>query len=51
MLVSTLQIATAQQVLTLERCRELALANNKQLGVARVKQEMAENVRKSMRTK
>lgn len=43
--------ASAQQVLTLERCRELALANNKQLGVARVKQEMAENVRKSMRTK
>ena len=50
MLTATLS-ASAQQVLTLERCRELALANNKQLGVARVKQEMAANTRKAVRTK
>ena len=50
MLTATLT-SMAQQVLTLERCRELALANNKQLGVARVKQEMAANMRKAVRTK
>ena len=50
MLTATLT-SMAQQVLTLEKCRELALANNKQLGVARVKKEMAENTRKAVRTK
>ena len=42
--------AGAQQVLSLEECRQLALQNNKQLGVTRVKQEMALNLRKAART-
>ena len=42
--------AGAQQVLSLDECRQLALQNNKQLGVTRVKQEMALNLRKAART-
>ena len=49
MLTTTL-CAGAQQVLTLEECRQLALDNNKQLGVARVKQDIALNTRKAART-
>ena len=45
------QIANAQQLLSLDSCRALALHNNKQLSVSRVKQEVAENLRKSARTK
>jgi len=41
----------AQQVLTLDSCRALALRNNKQLSISRVKQEVAANMRKSARTK
>ncbi len=41
----------AQSALTLDSCRQLALHNNKQLAVARVKQDIAANVRKSARTK
>ncbi len=41
----------AQRVLTLDSCRAMALNGNKQMAVARVKQEMAANVRKSARTK
>ncbi len=41
----------AQSPLTLDSCRQLALHNNKQLAVARVKQDIAANVRKSARTK
>lgn len=41
----------AQQVLTLDSCRALALRNNKQLNVARLKQEVAYNTRKAVRTK
>lgn len=43
--------AMAQQSLTLDSCRALALDNNKQMAVARVKQEVATNMRKSARTK
>ena len=43
--------AAAQRLLSLDSCRALALRNNKQLSVSRVKQEMAKNVRKSARTK
>ncbi|MBR1468944.1 MAG: TolC family protein [Prevotella sp.] len=50
LLTSTLT-ASAQQVLTLEECRELALRNNKQLSATHVKQEVAENLRKAARTK
>jgi len=49
MLTATLTVG-AQQVLTLDECRQLALDNNKQLGVARVKQEVALNTRKAART-
>ena len=45
------QSADAQRVLGLDSCRALALRNNKQMSVSRVKQEVAANVRKSARTK
>ena len=41
----------AQRILTLEDCRSMALENNKQLNVARLNQEVAENTRKIARTK
>lgn len=41
----------AQRTLTLDSCRALALRNNKQLGISRVKQDMARNVRKAAHTK
>ncbi len=43
--------AGAQQILTLDSCRAWALRYNKQMDVSRVKQEIAKNIRKSMRTK
>ena len=39
------------QTLSLDSCRAMALRNNKQLGIARAKQQAATNVRKSARTK
>jgi len=45
------QAITAQQVLSLDSCRALALRNNKQLSISRVKQDVAANLRKSARTK
>ena len=39
------------QTLSLDSCRAMALRNNKQLGIARAKQQAAMNVRKSARTK
>ena len=33
--------ASAQQVLSLDSCRALALRNNKQLNIARLKQDLA----------
>ena len=45
------QEAEAQRLLTLDSCRAMALRNNKQMSVARVKQEVAANLRKSARTK
>ena len=41
----------AQKVITLDECRSMALQNNKQLNVARLGQEVAENTRKVARTK
>lgn len=41
----------AQRVLTLDSCRAMAIDNNKQLSVSRVKQDIAKNIRKSARTK
>jgi len=45
------QVAGAQHVLSLDSCRAMALRNNKQMSVSRVKQQMAANIRKSARTK
>ena len=42
--------ASAQRVLTLDSCRAMALRNNKQMGVAKMKQEVNTNLRKSART-
>ena len=50
-LVSPKTQAHAQRVLTLDECRAMALENNKQMQVSRVKQSIAENQRKSARTK
>ena len=43
--------AGAQRVLSLDSCRQMALLNNKQLGVSKLKREVAANLRKSARTK
>ena len=43
--------ASAQRVLSLDSCRQMALRNNKQLGISKLKQDVAENARKSARTK
>ena len=41
----------AQRLLTLDSCRAMALRNNKQLSVSKVKQDVAANLRRSARTK
>ena len=43
--------AGAQTLLSLDSCRAMALRNNKQLGVAALKQEVAHNLKRSARTK
>lgn len=43
--------ASAQQLLSLDSCRAMALSNNKQLGVAKIKQDIANNLKRSARTK
>ena len=43
--------AGAQRVLSLDSCRQMALRNNKQLDISRLKQNVAANIRKSARTK
>ena len=50
-LLSVPMLASAQRVLTLSECRDMALNNNKQMQVSRVKQSIAANMRKSARTK
>ena len=40
----------SQRLLTLDSCRAMALRNNKQMGVAKMKQEVNANLRKSART-
>ena len=42
---------SAQRLLSLDSCRAMALRNNKQVGISKVKQDVAMNVRKSARTK
>lgn len=51
LLSSVIQTAGAQRVLSLDSCRAMALRNNKQMSVQRVKQDVAKNIRKSARTK
>ena len=41
----------AQVVYSLQKCRELALQNNRQLQVSRMTVEVAENTRKAAKTK
>ena len=45
------QGAVAQRLLSLDSCRAMALRNNKELSISRVKQDVAANLRKSARTK
>ncbi|MBR0181257.1 MAG: TolC family protein [Prevotella sp.] len=42
---------SAQGLLSLDSCRAMALRNNKQMAVSKVKQDVAKNIRKSARTK
>ena len=51
LLVLLPQNAGAQRILTLDSCRQLAIANNKQLSVARTGREIASYNVKSARTK
>ena len=51
LLAGCVQTVGAQRLLTLDSCRAMALRNNKQMSVSKVKQEVAANLRKSARTK
>ena len=51
LLAGMAQSVGAQRLLNLDSCRALALRNNKQMSISRVKQEVAANVRKAARTK
>lgn len=44
-------LPAASQTLSLDSCRALALSNNRQLAIGRVKKDVAINMRKSARTK
>ena len=51
LLVGTVVPVSAQRLLTLDSCRAMALRNNKQMSISKVKQDVAANARKSARTK
>lgn len=51
MLACAISRADAQQVLSLDSCRAMALRNNKQLAIAALKQDVARDARKAARTK
>ena len=51
MFVGAVMPVSAQRLLSLDSCRAMALRNNKQVGISKVKQDVAMNVRKSARTK
>ena len=51
LLLGTVLSVSGQRVLTLDSCRQMALRNNKQLGISKLKQDVAANLRKSARTK
>ena len=44
-------IAERRNVLSLKRCRELALANNKQLAISKLTAQIAEDTHKAAKTK
>ena len=48
LLLSTLTAVRAQHVLTLDSCRALALRNNKQINIAKLRQEVALNAKKAV---
>ena len=52
-IICSLSLSTlgAQTLLSLDSCRAMALRNNKQLQVSRVKQDVAANLKRSARTK
>ena len=50
-LLCTALTSAAQQVLSLDSCRAMALRNNKQINIARLKKDVATNTRKAARTK
>ena len=47
----SLHSSQAQQLLTLDSCRAMALRNNKQVSISKLKQDVAANTRRSARTK
>lgn len=49
--VTLAALPAVSQTLTLDSCRALALSNNRQLAIGRVKKDVAMNMRKSARTK
>ena len=51
LLVGVVAPVEAQRLLNLDSCRALALRNNKQLSISKVKQDIAANLRRSARTK
>ena len=51
MLLTVVMCMSGQRVLSLDDCRQLALANNKQMTITEVKQQKAEDTRKAARTK
>ena len=51
LLCSAFLSAEAQRTLSLDSCRALALRNNKQINVSKLKQDMAMNIRKAAKTK
>ena len=43
--------AAAQQTISLDSCRAMALRNNKQMSISKLKQDIASNTQKALRTK
>ncbi len=50
-LIGIVSSSNAQNVLTIDSCRNMALRNNKQLSIVKFKQDVAINIRKALRTK
>lgn len=50
-LITAVLPAEAQRALSLDSCRAMALRNNRQIGIANLKQDIARDTRKAVRTK